>query len=61
MIPITKVLLKKHKGQLSCREIINGEKLTRDISLDQQLTINDIDGPYQENLSLRNFILDRGK
>ena len=50
-----------HKGQLSCREIINGEKLIRDIGIDQELTIDDIDGPYQENQSLRNFILDRGK
>ena len=50
-----------HKGQLSCREIINGEKLIKDIDIDQQLTIDDVDGPYQENQSLRNFILDRGK
>ena len=50
-----------HKGQLSCREIINGEKLTKDIAANDQLTIDDVDGPYQENQSLRNFILDRGK
>ncbi len=49
-----------HKGQLSCREIINGEKLTKDLDSDSQLTINDVDGPYRENDSLRKFILDRG-
>ena len=50
-----------HKGQLSCREIINGESLTVDISQDDQLTIDHIDGPYRENESLRKFILERGK
>ena len=50
-----------HKGQLSCREIINGESLTVDISQDDQLTIEHIDGPYKENESLRKFILERGK
>ena len=49
-----------HKGQLSCREIINGEKLTQDISVDEKLMIDKIDGPYQENKSLKKFILDRG-
>jgi N-acetylneuraminate synthase len=49
-----------HKGQLSCREVINGEKLTTPISKDDQLTIDHIDGPYNENPSLRQLILDRG-
>jgi N-acetylneuraminate synthase len=48
------------KGQLSCREIINGEKLTEDIKVDQPLTIHKIDGPYNENSSLRALILNRG-
>lgn len=48
------------KGQLSCREIINGEILINDISKDKPLTINDIDGPYNENPSLRSLILNRG-
>ena len=50
-----------HKGQLSCREIINGESLTVDICQDDQLTIDHIDGPYRENEALRKSILERGK
>jgi len=49
-----------HKGQLSCKEIINGERLILDINIDDPLTITHIDGPYQENESLRKFILERG-
>lgn len=49
-----------HKGQLSCREIINGEKLTRNMISDQMLTVDDIDGPYSENETLRSSILNRG-
>lgn len=49
-----------HKGQLSCREIINGERLTRSISANEKLTIDHIDGPYSENSSLRDLILNRG-
>jgi N-acetylneuraminate synthase len=49
-----------HKGQLSCREVINGEKLTADIGKDEMLTINHIDGPYNQNETLRQTILNRG-
>jgi sialic acid synthase SpsE len=49
-----------HKGQLSCREVINGEKLTKPLSGNDMLTIDHIDGPYSENPSLRQSILDRG-
>jgi N-acetylneuraminate synthase len=48
------------KGQLSCREVMNGEKLVTDLAANAPLTINDIDGPYNENSSLRALILDRG-
>lgn len=48
------------KGQLSCREIMNGEKLTTSIEVNAALTINHIDGPYSENSSLRALILERG-
>lgn len=48
------------KGQLSCREIMNGEKLTRAIGPDQALTIDHIDGPYSDNASLRELIVNRG-
>jgi sialic acid synthase SpsE len=49
-----------HKGQLSCREVMNGEKLTKSLKVNQKLTIEDIDGPYSESASLRNIINKRG-
>jgi N-acetylneuraminate synthase len=48
------------KGQLSCREVMNGEKLISDLSANSPLTINDIDGPYSENPALKALILNRG-
>lgn len=48
------------KGQLSCREVMNGEKLILPIKADDPLTINHIDGPYNEHEGLRNVILNRG-
>ncbi len=48
------------KGQLSCREIMNGEQLSTAIKADEALTINHINGPYSENQSLKNLILNRG-
>lgn len=49
-----------HKGQLSCREVMNGEKLILEIKAGEQLTINHIDGPYNENNALKSLILNRG-
>jgi N-acetylneuraminate synthase len=48
------------KGQLSCREVMNGEKLTLPLKANEPLTINHIDGPYKENEQLRKLILNRG-
>ena len=48
------------KGQLSCREVMNGEKLTKAIKANEALTIEHIDGPYAENNSLKQLILNRG-
>ena len=48
------------KGQLSCREVMNGEKLTTEIKANEPLTINHISGPYSENQGLKNLILNRG-
>jgi len=48
------------KGQLSCREVMNGERLITAIKADEALTINHIDGPYGENPALRSLILNRG-
>ena len=48
------------KGQLSCREILNGEKLTKDIKASDPLMINDIDHPYEKDSDFVNKIKDRG-
>lgn len=48
------------KGQLSVREIVNGEKLLKPIEVDTPLNIDYIDGPYSENEALRALILNRG-
>lgn len=48
------------KGQLSCREVMNGEKLVAELKADEPLTIHHIDGPYSENEGLANLILNRG-
>lgn len=48
------------KGQLSCREVMNGEKLTKALKANEALTIEHIDGPYAENAGLKQLILNRG-
>jgi sialic acid synthase SpsE len=48
------------KGQLSVREVLNGEKLLKPILKDSPVTIEDIDGPYSENIGLKNQIRNRG-
>jgi N-acetylneuraminate synthase len=48
------------KGQLSVREIITGLELTTNIEVDAPLTIHFVNGPYQESVSLRHLILERG-
>jgi len=49
-----------HKGQLSCREVMNGERLLLPIKANEKLTINHIDGPYSANPGLRKLIEQRG-
>jgi N-acetylneuraminate synthase len=39
---------------------MNGEKLTKAIKANEALTIEHIDGPYAENNSLKQLILNRG-
>ena len=48
------------KGQLSCREIMNGERLKEPMKSHQPLMIGDIDSPYAQNAALRNQIYNRG-
>lgn len=49
-----------NRGQLSCREIVNGQKLTMAIETDAPLTIDHVDGPYSSTPSMRDVILSRG-
>lgn len=48
------------KGQISCRELMNGEVLLKDIAHDAPIMIEDIDSPYAYNESLKQCIYDRG-
>jgi sialic acid synthase SpsE len=48
------------KGQLSVREVMDGEKLVQPIKANEPLMITHVDGPYNENPSLRALIESRG-
>ena len=48
------------KGQLSCRELLNGEILLNKLKKGEPLKIEDIDGPYSKNKSLSEMIANRG-
>jgi N-acetylneuraminate synthase len=48
------------KGQLSCREILNGQQLINPVQADKPLMIDDIDSPYARNGTLRDLIYERG-
>jgi len=48
------------KGQLSCREIMNGEKLLSSIAAHAPLTIDHVDGPHSKTPELKSLILNRG-
>ena len=49
-----------HKGQLSCREIKNGEKFLIDVNKDEKIMIDQIDSPYSKNESMKKMIYNRG-
>lgn len=49
-----------HKGQLSVREIKNGEVFTHDVKKDEKILIDYIDSPYSKVESLKKLIYDRG-
>lgn len=48
------------KGQLSCREIMNGQKTLRPMKAESPVMIDDLDSPYSANPTLRNLIYKRG-
>jgi len=47
-------------GQISCRELMSGEMLTRGIQKDSPVMIDDIDSVYARNESLKKMIYNRG-
>jgi N-acetylneuraminate synthase len=48
------------KGQLSCREVMNGERLSSALKKDQPLMVDSIESPYSRNKELKSFIDNRG-
>lgn len=48
------------KGQLSCREILNGQCLLNGVKKNMPLMIDDVDSPYARNDALKNQIYRRG-
>jgi N-acetylneuraminate synthase len=48
------------KGQISCRELMRGERLLRDVAADAPLLIDMIDSPYADNEQLKALIYQRG-
>jgi N-acetylneuraminate synthase len=48
------------KGQISCRELIGGEKLTKAVLKDAPVRVDVFDSPYALNPGLRSLIENRG-
>ncbi len=48
------------RGQISCRELMRGEVLLRDVCVDEPIGIGDIDSPYANNDDLKSVIMSRG-
>jgi len=48
------------KGQISCRELMNGEILLHPLTKDRPIMIDDIDSPYAYNDELKKLIYNRG-
>lgn len=48
------------KGQLSCREVLNGTRILNTVEIDQPIKIKDIDGPLNNNIEIRKKIEARG-
>lgn len=48
------------QGQLSCRELIAGTRISRPVKADGALTIDDVDNPYAKNPHMKELIMKRG-
>jgi N-acetylneuraminate synthase len=48
------------KGQISCRELMTGERILRPIREGEPVMIDDIDSPYSDNEHLKSVIYKRG-
>jgi len=48
------------KGQISCRELMNGEVLLNQVTADQPIRLSDIDSPYAQHSELSALIAKRG-
>lgn len=48
------------KGQISCRELMRGERLLCDVAVDDPIMIDTIDSPYADNQELKALIYERG-
>jgi sialic acid synthase SpsE len=48
------------QGQISCRELMSGEVLLKEVKKDAPLMIDDIDCEYAKNPELRKLIYSRG-
>jgi sialic acid synthase SpsE len=48
------------KGQISCRELMNGETLSKPLPQDAALKIDMIEGPYGSNSEMQIMINNRG-
>lgn len=48
------------KGQISCRELMNGEVILKAVAKDEPIMIDGIDSPYAQNDNLKKIIYGRG-
>jgi N-acetylneuraminate synthase len=48
------------KGQLSCREIMRGQVLLKDVTKDEAVMVDQVDSPYAYDEELKRLIYERG-
>ena len=47
-------------GQLSCRELVEGELISKDMGKNEPIMVDNMDTPYGRNKKMREKILKRG-